>query len=185
MRRISLAILFLVQAGSAIFFVSGIILSVLGVYVPPINWEFREIMEIAAAFSLVLGMIFGAQALLQAQREAGDAHDRLKRISSEFSDLLVERFEAWGLTAAERDVAILTIKGLSVAEIAAARGVSSGTVKAQSNAIYRKASVSGRGGLLSLFLDDLMDEEVMQRLRSAEGTIIEPPTEDAPHQRSA
>ncbi|SFJ94836.1 helix-turn-helix transcriptional regulator [Celeribacter neptunius] len=168
MRRFTLGVLFLVQAASAIFFVSGILLSVFGIYVKPIKWEFREAMEIAAAFSLVFGMIYGGQALLRAQREAGQAQDRLRRISREFSELIGERFELWGLTEAERDVAILTIKGMSGAEIAAARGVSAGTIKAQSNAIYRKADVSGRSGLLSLFLDDLMDEDIMERLRKAD-----------------
>ena len=41
-------------------------------------------------------------------------------------------------------MAWFTIKGLSIAEIARLRGTSEGTVKAHSNAIYRKAGVSGR-----------------------------------------
>jgi len=43
-------------------------------------------------------------------------------------------------------------------EIARLRDTSEGTVKAQSNAIYRKAGVSGRYQLLSLFVDELMIE---------------------------
>jgi DNA-binding NarL/FixJ family response regulator len=39
------------------------------------------------------------------------------------------------------------------------RQTSEGTVKAQTNAIYRKAEVSGRSQLLSLFIDDLMRDE--------------------------
>ena len=70
-----------------------------------------------------------------------------------------ERFNAWGLTPAERDVALFAIKGLSTAEIAGLRGTSEGTVKAQSNAIYRKAGVSSRSQLLSLFIEDLLDEQ--------------------------
>ena len=69
-----------------------------------------------------------------------------------------ERFDAWGLTAAEQDVALFAIKGLNTAEIAALRNTSEGTVKAQTNAIYRKAGVTGRPQLLSLFIDDLLDE---------------------------
>ena len=78
--------------------------------------------------------------------------------SGEFAALLEEHFETWGLTPAERDVAILTIKGLSVAEIAAARGSAEGTVKAHSAALYRKAGVTGRMQLVTLFLDALMEE---------------------------
>ncbi len=53
-------------------------------------------------------------------------------------------------------MALFSIKGMSLAEIAELRNTSDGTVKAQSNAIYRKAGVSGRPQLLSLFIEDLM-----------------------------
>lgn len=75
-------------------------------------------------------------------------------------DLLDERFSEWGLTKAEADVALFAIKGLSTAEIAGLRQTSEGTVKAQTNAIYRKAGVSGRSQLLSLFIEDLMRDDV-------------------------
>jgi DNA-binding CsgD family transcriptional regulator len=72
-------------------------------------------------------------------------------------DIMAERFDEWGLTPAERDVALFAIKGLSIADIAQLRSTSEGTVKAQTAAIYRKAGVSGRSQLLSLFIEDLMD----------------------------
>lgn len=72
--------------------------------------------------------------------------------------LMHDHFEAWGLTPAERDVALFSIKGLSVPDIAAIRKTSEGTVKAQTNAIYRKAGGSGRPQLLSLFIDDLLGD---------------------------
>jgi DNA-binding CsgD family transcriptional regulator len=72
-------------------------------------------------------------------------------------DVMNERFDEWGLTPAERDVALFAIKGLSIADIAQLRSTSEGTVKAQTAAIYRKAGVSGRPQLLSLFIDDLME----------------------------
>jgi DNA-binding NarL/FixJ family response regulator len=51
----------------------------------------------------------------------------------------------------------LSIKGLSIADIAAARSTREGTVKAQLNAIYGKAGVAGRHQLLGLFIDELVD----------------------------
>ncbi len=57
-------------------------------------------------------------------------------------------------------MALLAIKGLSIAEIAEARGVREGTVKAQSAAVYGKAGVSGRLQLLSLFIDELMEGRI-------------------------
>jgi DNA-binding CsgD family transcriptional regulator len=84
-------------------------------------------------------------------------------------DLLEERFVEWGLTPSERDVALFAIKGLSTAEIATLRSTSEGTVKAQTNAIYRKAGVSGRSQLLSLFIDDLMrDDGAVRQAANAE-----------------
>lgn len=51
---------------------------------------------------------------------------------------------------------MLLVKGLSFGSIAEGRNAKEGTVKAQANAIYRKASVSGRHELVSLFLDELL-----------------------------
>ena len=81
---------------------------------------------------------------------------QLRAASGAFMDLLYERFQEWELTPAEADVALFAIKGLSTQDIANLRGVSEGTVKAQTNAIYRKAGVTGRPQLLSQFLDDLI-----------------------------
>jgi DNA-binding CsgD family transcriptional regulator len=89
-------------------------------------------------------------------QERNLAAEGLRRASSAFMVILEERFAEWGLTAAERDVALFAIKGLSIAEVAKLRSTSEGTVKAQTNAIYRKAGVTGRPQLLSLFIEDLM-----------------------------
>ena len=55
-------------------------------------------------------------------------------------------------------MALFAIKGLSLADIASLRKTSEGTVKAQTNAIYRKAGVTGRPQLLSLFIEDLLQD---------------------------
>ena len=72
--------------------------------------------------------------------------------SGEFSQVIEALFDEWKLTPAETDVAIFLVKGMSFSEIAIARSAKEGTVKAQSNAIYRKAGVKGRHELLALFL---------------------------------
>jgi DNA-binding CsgD family transcriptional regulator len=149
-------VLFVVQAFCALFFVSDIVFSVLGVYPVPLNWNTREVIEIGAAIGLVLGLVFGALALRRSLRELRQAEARLHRASSAFMDMLNERFAEWRLTPAERDVALFAIKGMSLQDIAQLRATSEGTVKAQTNAIYRKAGVSGRSQLLSLFIDDMM-----------------------------
>ena len=163
--------IFVIQAVCAVFFVSDILASVLGVETTPISWEMRELMEIGASVGLVLGVVVGGLMLhralrdrTHALRDRNEAEERLRRASGAFMDLLHERFAEWGLTPSEKDVALFAIKGLSTAEIAGLRMTSEGTVKAQTNAIYRKAGVSGRPQLLSLFIDDLMREDGAVRL---------------------
>lgn len=151
-----------VQALCALFFVSDILFSVLGIYARPIAWQTRELLEIGAALGLLLGFALGAVALYRMARDRRRAEEKLRRASGAFLDLLDERFDDWGLTPSERDVALFAIKGMSTPEIAALRNVAEGTVKAQTNAIYRKAGVTGRPQLLSLFIDDLMEERPRQ-----------------------
>lgn len=161
--RLVIALVFAVQAACAVFFISDILASVLGLQSVPMTWETREMLEIGAALGLLLGMGFGILMLIRAIRERNVARERLRRASGAFLDLLDERFAEWGLTPAEKDVALFAIKGMTTAEIAVLRNTSEGTVKAQTNAIYRKAGVSGRPQLLSLFIDDLMRDEIGTR----------------------
>ncbi len=151
--------IFLIQALCAIFFVSDILASVLGIRTTPISWEMREAMEIGASVGLVLGVVVGGLMLRRALRQRHQAEERLRRASGAFLGILQERFDEWGLTASEKDVALFAVKGMSTAEIAGLRSTSEGTVKAQTNAIYRKAGVTGRPQLLSLFIEDLMRDD--------------------------
>lgn len=160
-----------VQALCAFFFVSDILFSVLGIYVRPIAWRTREYLEIGAALGLILGLVLGAVALQRMARDRHRAMEKLRRASGVFSELLEERFTDWGLTTSERDVALFAIKGMSTQEIAALRNTAEGTVKAQTNAIYRKAGVTGRPQLLSLFIEDLMEEVPMGRAAQANGDV--------------
>ena len=143
---------------------SDIPASILGIRTTPLSWEMREYMEIGASIGLVLGLVVGGLLVIRALKDRNSAEERLRRASGAFADLLQERFAEWGLTASERDVALFAIKGMSTADIAGLRSTSEGTVKAQTNAIYRKAGVSGRSQLLSLFIDDLMRDDGAVRI---------------------
>ena len=143
-----------VQAVSAVLFIANIGFSVLGV--TPVAWVVNEITEIGAAVGLVLGTVLGGLALRRSHIRTREAEAKLRAASGAFMELLEEKFAAWALTPAERDVALFAIKGMSTQEIAQIRQTSEGTVKAQTAAIYRKAGVTGRPQLLSLFIEDLM-----------------------------
>ena len=66
------------------------------------------------------------------------------------------QFEAWGLTPAERDVAMQVLKGRSHKEIAAATGRSERTVRQHAAAAYAKAGLDSRAALAAFFLEGLM-----------------------------
>ena len=157
--RLALVAVVAVQTLCALVFVWGIVSDVLGLRREPVSWEVRELMEIGASLGLILGVGLGAALLARTIRHNQAMESRLREVSRAFAELLDERFAGWGLTPSERDIAWFTIKGLSLAEIARLRGTSEGTVKAHSNAIYRKAGVSGRTQLLSLFIEDLMEAD--------------------------
>ena len=66
------------------------------------------------------------------------------------------QFSRWNLTEAEREVALLLLKGLSHKEIAAVRATSERTVREQARALYAKAGLTGRAALSAFFLEDLI-----------------------------
>ena len=148
---------FVVQLLCAVFFVSDIVMTILGVRASPIAWHMRELLEIGASIGLILGVVLGAAVLQRAMKRSNESEERLRLVSSAFMDVVDEKFTEWCLTAAEKDVALFLLKGMSTQEISDLRQTSEGTVKAQTNAIYRKADVTGRPQFLSLFIDDLME----------------------------
>jgi DNA-binding CsgD family transcriptional regulator len=66
------------------------------------------------------------------------------------------QFDAWELTRAEREVALLLLKGHSHKAIAKHTGRSHQTVRQHAAVVYRKGKLSGRAELAAFFLEDLM-----------------------------
>ena len=114
------------------------------------------VLDVAVLFALLLGSLLIANEFRQLRTQNRQMQGRLRVASGAFVALLEEDFAVWSLTPAERDVALLAIKGFSIAEIATLRTAREGTVRAQCAAVYRKAGVSGRAQLLSHFIEDLM-----------------------------
>lgn len=67
-----------------------------------------------------------------------------------------QQLTKWHLTVAEKEVAFLLLKGLSLKEIADVRNTTEKTARVQSMAIYAKAGISGRSELSAFFLEDLL-----------------------------
>jgi DNA-binding CsgD family transcriptional regulator len=153
-------VLIVVQVACAGVFLSSILLSALGIYAVRLTWTTREMVEIGAGLGLVLGTLFGGLLAWSSLKDLRHARARIDRASGVFMDHLNSRFGEWGLTAAERDVALFALKGLSIEEVALMRNTSEGTTRSQMTAIYRKAGVTGRPQLLSLFIEDLIGADL-------------------------
>lgn len=116
----------------------------------------NDIVENLVVAALVISLVATGFEVRKTMTRQKRLEQQVKAASGAFATMLEEHFEAWSLTPSECDVALLALKGFSISEIASIRKTAEGTVKAQCNAIYRKAGVSGRPQLLSLFIDELL-----------------------------
>ena len=101
--------------------------------------------------------------LALARAEVARSTEDAERWKREAADVLqglgaaIDRqFDRWGLTPAEREVALLQLKGLRHKEIAAMRQTSERTVRQQALSVYRKSGLSGRSDLAAFFLEDVL-----------------------------
>ena len=117
--------------------------------------------ELAATAGLFLGIAFEVGALLALLRRQAHMEKSLGVAAGALAELMEDYFRQWGLTPSEADVASFTIKGYAIAEIAQMRGSAEGTVKTHLNAIYRKAGVQGRGQLVSILIEDLLNTPLL------------------------
>ena len=113
--------------------------------------------EVFATVLLFAAFGLSSRQLLQHRAELRRAEQRAKTIRGDFAALVERRFAEWGLSPAEAEVSLLTLKGLRIAEIARLRDSREGTIKAHLNAIFRKSGVTSRPELLAKFVDDFLD----------------------------
>lgn len=138
-----------------------------------IPWDLVEIYEIIEVISAFAGIAISISMILMLTRRNDRVELQLQAASGAFHALMREQFSKWALTSSEAEVALFTLKGMSNSEIAQLRGTSEGTVKAQSNAIFRKAGVNNRAQLLGLFVEDLIGGSIMPNA-DASATHIAP-----------
>ena len=121
-----------------------------------------SIFEIVIALALLAGILLGGFYILSLIREVRLRDATVAIARGALSRILADRFIEWGLSDAEADVALFALKGCTIAQIADMRSAASGTVRAQLSQVYAKAGVSSQPMLMSLFLDDLMGDEVIR-----------------------
>ena len=95
------------------------------------------------------------RSLIERQGERDEWRERAAQSLQGLGRAVSQQFADWGLTPAEREVALLLLKGKSHKEIASATGRSERTVRQHAIAAYHKAGVGGRAELAAFFLGDL------------------------------
>ena len=94
---------------------------------------------------------------LEAQRAERDAWKASAQAALEGLGRAIDaQFRSWHLTATEREVALMLLKGYGHKEIAALTGRGERTVRQHAGVVYEKAGLAGRAELAAYFLHDLM-----------------------------
>lgn len=113
-------------------------------------WVFLILWTRSKVIQRLSGDLEAAQ--VEAQRWKCETAELLKGLS----DAIDHQFARWDLTQAEREVALLLLKGLSTRDIATMRDTREATVRQQAQVVYRKANLEGRAELAAFFLEDLL-----------------------------
>ena len=143
------------QGISAAFYVGDVATEMLTV-----GFVAHTILEGLVTLALICGVVLGSLEIRRIVRRSHRSDKDLRRAVASFSSLVRKRFSEWSLTSAEQEVAMLLLKGFDIAEIAAFRKTAQGTVRAQLSRIYEKSGHTSCGGLVSSFLDVLIEMPV-------------------------
>lgn len=128
------------------------------------------LLEVAVMAAALAGAVLLWGQLFAARRRARALQVDLRRAEADVARFRAEaeehvrglgaaidhQFARWELSPAEREVALLLLKGLASKEIADVRRTSERTVRQQALSVYRKAKLAGRAELAAFFLEDLL-----------------------------
>jgi len=126
-----------------------------------VGFDWHQISAMLALVALLAGVVFEAFYLIALLQRKASLERSVGMASAALQDVIESHFTEWNLTASERDVATLMVKGLSIAEIAQIRGSAEGTVKAHLNSIYRKSKARNRAEVLSNIMDAMLDKPLL------------------------
>lgn len=115
------------------------------------------IFELASVLFLLIGLALLRERVERLKHRDVMHTQMFHALREDFDALVHKKFDEWCLTAAEADVALLLLHGLSTSDIADLRKSAVGTVKVQAHHVLQKAGVSSRVELMSLFLDEFID----------------------------
>lgn len=97
-----------------------------------------------------------ARDLAASHRDVQRYRDEAAELVQGLGEAIEGQLDRWQLTEAEKEVAVLLLKGLSHKEVAEVRGTSERTARGQAREVYRKAGLDSRAALSAFFLEDLL-----------------------------
>ncbi|MES2847136.1 MAG: hypothetical protein V4747_19115 [Pseudomonadota bacterium] len=115
------------------------------------------LIETLAVGLLLVGFLLSWREIGDLSHAEASQRDKLAVLRGHFDDILVKRFAEWGLSKAESDIALLSLRGLKISEIGRLRHTKEGTIKAQLSAVFHKAGIGTRTELLGMFMDEFLD----------------------------
>lgn len=120
-----------------------------------------EIIHLVFEGGAVVALFFGMVSLFRytsfLNNQNIKAQMQLSALKVDFDEYVRSQFAKWELTVAEKDVALLLLRGLNTSDIADLRSVSVGTIKVQAHNVFGKSGVSSRVEFMALFMDEFID----------------------------
>jgi DNA-binding CsgD family transcriptional regulator len=91
-----------------------------------------------------------------ARADLARSREQARELAGGLGGVIDQQFDRWALSGAQREVALLVLKGFSYKEIADLRETTERTVRNQAQAIYRKGGLSNRAEIAAFFIEDLL-----------------------------
>lgn len=98
-------------------------------FLSALPWVLHEIFTLMTLVGLCVGMFFIARSYRLSAKNTQYLVRQLDSARGAFQDGLDSYFEQWGLSEAEKEIALFTIKGMTISEIATIRETKQSTIK--------------------------------------------------------
>ena len=112
---------------------------------------FHILVEFAVFTGTSIALYLEIRRVMQLHSTVVVEKDKVARLSGDLFNAINRSFEQWNLTATEKEIALLLIRGLSMQEIGVLRGVKEKTIRQQATQIYAKSGYSNRDSYAGFF----------------------------------
>ena len=144
-----------------IFFLFDVVFDLRDHFTDGTPYSKEEVIHLVFEGGAVVALFFGMVSLFNytsfLKNQNIKAQMQLSALKVDFDEYVRSQFAKWELTVAEKDVALLLLRGLNTSDIADLRSVSVGTIKVQAHNVFGKSGVSSRVEFMALFMDEFID----------------------------